>query len=241
MNNPIVQQVDNEFIFIVAISVFFLLLITVAMIYFVIRYRKSKNPVSSNITGNTTLEVLWTVIPLVLVLLIFYYGWAGFKTMRDVPPDAMTIKVTARMWRWSFEYPNKKQTDSVLYVPLNKPIKAEIHSLDVNHSFYIPAYRIKEDAIPGRTNYMWFLPNKLGDYDILCAEYCGLNHSYMRGKVVVMSEHDFYAWLNAPNPQDTLKTKTDSLKTVLSVDSLKTVTKETKKDSIQTIKKDTIK
>jgi cytochrome c oxidase subunit 2 len=242
MNNPIVQQVDNEFIFIVAISVFFLLLITVAMIYFVIRYRKSKNPVASNITGNTTLEVLWTVIPLVLVLLIFYYGWAGFKTMRDIPPDALTVKVTARMWRWSFEYPNGKQSDSLLYVPVGKPIKCEIRSLDVNHSFYIPAYRTKEDAIPGRTNHMWFLPDKLGSYDILCAEYCGLNHSYMRGKVVVMSEHDFYEWLNAPNPQDTLKTKTDSLRTVLpAVDSLKTVTKETKRESVKTTKKNTIK
>ena len=109
MNNPIVQEVDNEFILIVAISVFFLLLITVAMIYFVIRYRKSRNPVASNITGNTTLEVLWTVIPLALVMLIFYYGWAGFKTMRDTPEDAMTVKVTARMWRWSFEYSNGNQ------------------------------------------------------------------------------------------------------------------------------------
>jgi cytochrome c oxidase subunit 2 len=238
MNNPIVQQVDNEFILTVAISVFFLLLITVAMIYFVIRYRKSKNPVASNITGNTTLEVLWTIIPLALCLLIFYYGWAGFKTMRNVPSDALTIKVTARMWRWSFEYPNKKQSDSLLYVPLNKPIKCEIQSLDVNHSLYMPAYRIKEDAIPGRTNYLWFLPNELGDYDILCAEYCGLNHSYMRGKVIVLPEDEFNKWLNTPNPQDTVKVKSDSLKTTAPpADSLKQVTNETKKDSVKTPKK----
>lgn len=237
--NPIVQQVDNEFILVVAISVFFLLLVSIAMIYFVIRYRKSKNPVSSNITGNTTLEVLWTIIPLALVLLIFYYGWAGFKTMREVPSDAMTVKVTARMWRWSFEYPNKKQSDSVLYVPLNKPIKCEIQSMDVNHSLYMPAFRIKEDAIPGRTNYLWFLPDRLGEFDILCAEYCGLNHSYMRGHVVVMTENEFYTWLNAPNPQDTVKIKTDSLKTTMTPpDTLKPVTKETRKDSSKTTKKE---
>lgn len=212
MNNPIVQEVDNEFILIVAISVFFLLLVTIAMIYFVVRYRKSKNPVASNITGNTTLEVVWTVIPLALVLLIFWYGWVGFKTMRDVPSDAMTVKVTARMWRWSFEYDNNKQTDSLLYVPLNKPVKLEINSVDVNHSLYIPAYRVKEDAVPGRTNYLWFLPHELGEYEILCAEYCGLNHAYMQGRVVVIPENEFNKWLIEPNPGDTIKTglpKTD--------------------------------
>jgi len=237
MNNPIVQEVDNAFILIVAISVFFLLLVTVAMIYFVVRYRKQKNPVASNITGNTTLEVVWTVIPLALVLLIFWYGWVGFKTMREVPSDAMTVKVTGRMWRWSFEYENKKQSDSVLYVPLNKPIKMEINSVDVNHSFYIPAYRVKEDAIPGRINYLWFLPNQLGEYEILCAEYCGLNHSYMLGKVVVLPENEFNKWLIAPNPQDTIKTglpKTDSLKILTPpIDSMKI---GTRKDSLKPAK-----
>jgi len=236
MNNPIVQEVDNAFILIVAISVFFLLLVTVAMIYFVVRYRKSKNPVASNITGSTTLEVLWTVIPLALVLLIFWYGWVGFKTMRDVPSDAMTIKVTARMWQWSFEYENKKQTDSLLYVPLNKPIKLEINSIDVNHSLYIPAYRVKEDAIPGRTNYLWFLPNELGEYEILCAEYCGLSHAYMQGRVIVLPENEFNKWLISPDPKDTIKTSLpDSLKTsMLQGDSLKT--SGNKKDTLKTVK-----
>jgi cytochrome c oxidase subunit 2 len=238
MNNPIVQEVDNEFILIVAISAFFLLLITIAMIYFVIRYRKSRNPVASNITGNTTLEVLWTVIPLALCLLIFYYGWAGFKTMRNTPSNALTIKVTAQMWRWSFDYPNGKHTDSLLYVPLGKPIKCEIRSLDVNHSFYIPTYRTKEDAIPGRTNHMWFLPNKIGRFDILCAEYCGLHHAYMRGKVIVMPIDEFNKWLNAP---DTTKTKTDSLNAITPPgDSLKPGTTKLK-DTTKTLKKDTLK
>lgn len=235
MNNPIVQEVDNEFILIVAISVFFLLLVTIAMIYFVVRYRKSKNPVASNITGNTTLEVVWTIIPLALVLLIFWYGWVGFKTMRDVPSDAMTVKVTARMWRWSFEYDNNKQTDSLLYVPLNKPVKLEINSVDVNHSLYIPAYRVKEDAVPGRTNYLWFLPHELGEYEILCAEYCGLNHAYMQGRVVVIPENEFNKWLIEPNPGDTIKTglpKTDSLKTIAPPgDTLKTA--GNKKDTLK--------
>ncbi|MGH2574700.1 MAG: cytochrome c oxidase subunit II, partial [Ignavibacteria bacterium] len=217
MEPRIVTEVDNIFILIVSISVFFLLLITVAMIYFVIRYRKKKHPVAENITGNTTLEIVWTVIPLILVMLIFYYGWVGFKTMRNVPPDAMTVKVTGKMWLWSFEYENTKKSDSLLYVPVGRPIKMEINSADVIHSFYLAAFRIKEDAIPGRTNYLWFHPLNLGEYDIVCAEYCGMNHSYMLGKLIVLPEDKFKEWVSQlPPPPDTLKA--DSLKIGVKLD-----------------------
>jgi cytochrome c oxidase subunit 2 len=229
MQNPIQNQVDNIFIFIVAISVFFLLLITAAMIYFIFRYSRKRNPVPSNITGNTTLEVLWTVIPTILVLAIFYYGLVGFNNMRNPPADSMIIQVTARMWMWSFEYPNKKKTDTLLYVPVGKPIKAEIHSVDVNHSFYIPAYRVKEDAVPGRTNYMWFYPDEVGEYWIECAEYCGLNHSYMHGKVIVMSRDEFDKWYNQP-PPDTTKTSTIS---VTDTSKIKVDTVKSTKDTIK--------
>lgn len=200
--NPVAHEVDNIFIFIVGISVVLLLGVTFAMIYLVIKYRSKKHPKSENITGNTTLEVVWTVIPLILVLAMFYYGWQGFKLMRNVPPDAMTVKVTGRMWKWSFEYENKKTSDT-LYVPVGKPVKMDIQSADVNHSFYIPSFRIKEDAVPGRTNYLWFLPNEKGTYDVMCAEYCGMNHSYMLTKIVAVPEDEFTKWL----------TKTDTLKT----------------------------
>lgn len=221
MQNITANQVDSLFIYIIAICVFFLLLVTGFMIYFVFKYSKKRNPIPTNITGNTTLEVLWTVIPTILVLSIFYYGLIGFNVMRNPPADAMVIQVTARMWQWSFEYPNKKKTDTLLYLPVGKPVKFEIHSMDVNHSFYVPAFRVKEDAIPGKTNYMWFLPDKVGEYWIECAEYCGLNHSYMRGKVIVMSTDDYYKWYNEPamdttktiQPKvDTSKVKTDTMK-----------------------------
>lgn len=202
-------NIDNTFILIVIISAALLLTVTITMVYFMFRYSKKRNPKAGNITGNTTMEVLWTLIPLVLVMIIFFSGWNDFKLMRSVPADAMTIKVTARMWMWSFQYPNGKATDTVLYVPQNKPIKMEIHSVDVNHSFYLPAFRVKEDAIPGRTNYMWFYPDQQGEFTITCAEYCGMGHSFMQGKLVVMPEDKFNEWLNA-KPPDTLKT--DSLK-----------------------------
>lgn len=199
------NQVDNIFILIISISLFFLLIVAASMVYFVIKYNRKKHPVASNITGNTTLEILWTVIPLILVMIIFYYGWSGFRSMRDVPPDAMVIKVTGKQWIWSFEYDNKKTTDSNLYVPAGKPIKMEIRSNDVNHSFYLPDFRIKEDAVPGRVNYLWFYPAKEGQYQIMCAEYCGLNHAYMLGKLIVMPQDKFWQWYSIPMPADTTK------------------------------------
>lgn len=216
--NQVATQVDNIFIFIVVISIFFLLLITGAMIYFVVRYRAVRHPNAENITGNTTLEVVWTVVPLILVMAMFFYGLEGFNNMRNVPPDALVVKVTGRMWVWNYEYKNGKKSDT-LYVPLGKPIKLELESVDVIHSFYIPAYRVKEDAVPGRTNYMWFNPTQLGMYDVFCAEYCGINHSYMLSKVVVLKEEEFEDWskrIPVTEKTDTIKvqpSKMDTLKT----------------------------
>lgn len=189
-----VQGVDLTFYIILGASVFLLVSITTVMIYFVIRYRRKKNPQASNIQGNTKLEIIWTAIPLGLVLVMFYFGWLGFKPMRNVPKDAIPIKGIGQMWAWSFEYENGKKSPE-LVVPLNKPVKINLSSLDVIHSLYIPAFRIKEDAVPGRDNYMWFIAQDTGEYNIFCAEYCGDRHSYMLSKVKVLPEADYNAWL----------------------------------------------
>jgi cytochrome c oxidase subunit II len=249
--NPIVELVDDSFIFIIAISVVLLLGITVAMIYFVFRYSEKNNPKpDQSITGSTTLEILWTVIPLLLVLAMFFYGYAGFKDMRNVPPNAMVVKVTGKMWFWHFEYPNKKTSDTLLYLPVGKDVKFELESVDVNHSFYVPAFRVKEDCIPGRTNYMWFHTSQVGVYDIECAEYCGLNHSYMLGKVIVLPENEYLAWVNKKDSVIKIDSvKMDSLKTVVpKTDSLKTTVTKTdttkapvnKKDTTRIVKKDSV-
>lgn len=191
--------VDFVFWFIVGVSLFFLILITFLMIFFIIRYNKKRHKKAVDIPGHTGLEILWTVIPTIIVLVMFYLGWKGFKFIRSVPENSMEVTVTARMWSWLFTYENGIQTDT-LYVPLHTPVKLLLNSQDVIHSFYIPAFRIKEDAVPGLQNYLWFEVKEAGDYDVLCAEYCGLRHAYMLTKVKALPEEDFKTWYATSAP-----------------------------------------
>ncbi len=188
-----VTTTDTAFAVIIGISMVFLIGITATMLWFVYRYNRKRNPVATQIHGSNTLEVIWTVIPTILVLVMFFYGWKGYAPMRNAPDDAMKIRATARMWSWLFEYENGIKTDT-LYVPVNKAVSLDLISVDVIHSLYIPAFRVKEDMVPGKTNKMWFVGQKEGAYELFCTEYCGLSHSYMFTEVVVMSEDEFAAW-----------------------------------------------
>jgi len=189
-----VEGVDLSFVIILGASIFFLVGITIVMIYFVFKYRKKNNPKASHIHGNNKLEIIWTVIPTILVLIMFYFGWMGYKPMREVPDDAIPINVYGQMWSWSYEYENGKISDK-LVVPLDKPVKLNLISRDVVHSFYIPAFRIKEDVVPGANNYMWFIGQEEGSYNVFCAEYCGERHAYMLSTVEVIPEVEYLAWL----------------------------------------------
>ncbi len=195
-----IDSVDNAFIFIVVISGLLLLLITFLMVYFVFKYNRKKNVKAENIEGNIPLEITWTVIPVILTMGMFYLGWEGYVQFSNPPADAIPIKVTGQMWKWNFEYANGVKTDT-LYVPLNKAVKLELSSIDVNHSFYVPGLRLKQDAMPNRKNTIWFRADKLKWYDIACAEYCGLQHSYMYTKVIVMPEKDFTFWLDTKSKE----------------------------------------
>jgi len=125
---------------------------------------------------------------------MFYFGYVAFSPQRIVPKDAMPVKVISKMWAWSFEYEGGKES-AILVVPINKPVKLNLTSLDVIHSLYISAFRIKEDCVPGKDNYMWFIGEREGEYNILCTEYCGLRHSYMESKVRVVPEDEYRKWL----------------------------------------------
>jgi cytochrome c oxidase subunit II len=186
-------RVDAVFLYIVALCVAFLVLITFLMVYFVIKYSKKRHPRGEDIEGHAWLEIVWTVLPTVLFLTMFYYGWTNFDYMRSAPREAMVITATARQWAWSFDYPNGKRTTE-LVLALNKPVRVELRSLDVIHGFYVPAFRVKEDVVPGRQNYTWFTPTMLGSYDIECTVICGVNHANMLAKALVVPVSDFEKW-----------------------------------------------
>jgi cytochrome c oxidase subunit 2 len=191
-----VTTTDTAFAVIIGISVIFLVGITATMLWFVYRYNKKRNPVATQIHGSNTLEIVWTVIPTILVLIMFFYGWSGYSPMKKAPEDAMKVRATARMWSWLFEYENGIKTDT-LYIPVNKAVALDLISVDVIHSLYIPAFRVKEDMVPGKTNKMWFIGQKEGDYELFCTEYCGLSHSYMFTEVKVLPQLEFDDWYAA--------------------------------------------
>jgi len=188
--------VDTAFAIILGISLFFLIGITAIIITFIFKYNKKKNPVASEIEGSNKLEIIWTIIPLILVIFMFWLGWSSYIPMRKVPADAMKVKVTAQMWSWRFEYENGRIEDT-LFVPVNKAVRLDMVSVDVIHSLYIPAFRIKEDVVPGKDNFMWFKSLVPGAYDLFCAEYCGLRHSYMGTVVEVVDQGTFDKWYAA--------------------------------------------
>lgn len=190
-----VEGVDKAFIVIFGISLVFLVGITALMIYFVIRYRRKKNPKAQQVNDSNWLEITWTVIPFILVMIMFYYGYKGFTPMRNVPDNAITIKAIGYMWDWRFEYEGGKEYNELI-VPINQAIKLELVSLDVIHSLYIPAFRVKEDMVPGKDDqYLWFEAQKEGVYEVLCAEYCGLRHSFMETKARVVPREEYDRWL----------------------------------------------
>jgi len=186
--------VDKTFLLILGTSLLMLIAVTATMIWFVIRYSRKRNPVPSQIEGSVILEALWTIIPTIMVMIMFFSGWAGFKVMRDIPEDSMVVDVHARKWSWLFEYENGVQSD-VLVVPLNRNVKLNLFSSDVIHSFYVPAFRLKEDCVPGYDNVAWFKAIEEGEYNLFCAEYCGDQHSNMITKVKVIEESSFSDWL----------------------------------------------
>jgi cytochrome c oxidase subunit 2 len=198
------RVVDNVFLYILLICVFLLGLITFLMVYFVIRYRREKHPRPADIEGSTWLEITWTVIPTLIVLTMFYYGLTGFAFLKKVPEGAMVVKVIARQWSWLFQYENGIQ-DIRLTVPVGKPVKLLLTSQDVIHGFYAPAFRIKQDVVPGMTNTLWFQPTEVGTFDVLCTQYCGLEHSHMLTKIVALPQEEFTKWYQGKKEEVALK------------------------------------
>ena len=187
------EVVDQVFFYILTITVFLLGLITFLMVYFVIRYQKKRNPHPSDIHENIWLEIIWTVVPTLLVLTMFYYGLTGFNFLKKAPADSLKVKVIARQWSWLFEYENGMKS-AELKVPVGKPVKLSLTSQDVIHGFYAPAFRIKQDVVPGMTNTLWFQSTGVGTFDVFCTQYCGLQHAKMVTKIKVLPAEAFDQW-----------------------------------------------
>ena len=180
--------VDRVFWVIFGLSAFFFLLIVAFLVYFVLRYRNNRNVLPA--FESVHLEIAWTVIPFVLVIGIFYLGWKAFVLQRAVPEQAFELQVNARQWLWEFRTPDVQVSVNRVVIPADTPVKVILSSSDVIHSFYVPAFRMKMDAVPGRYTYAWF-EAKPGTYTVLCAEYCGAAHSRMLATLEVVPKEEY--------------------------------------------------
>jgi cytochrome c oxidase subunit II len=188
-------EIDWLFNFIMAICIFFFLLILFLLVLFgwLYRYREGYDPGEAP-KHSTALELTWTFVPTVIMVVIFYYGFKDFMHMSVVPPNSYEIVVSARMWSYTFRYPNG-HVDNVLHIPANTPVSFVLSSDDVIHGFYIPAFRVKKDDVPGRYNKIWVVATVAGTYDIYCTQFCGQDHSKMRAQCIVQDPDEFRGWL----------------------------------------------
>ena len=200
----VVQEVDRAFMIIGGMCLVMLVAITAVMVYFAFKYRRSVRREAAQIEGHLLLEITWIVIPTLMAFYMFFVGMKGFRMMREVPPNATVIEVTGQQWFWKVYYPDEDITATVredkkveVHLPVGQPVKFALTSnlSDVLHSFYLPDFRIKEDCIPGQETYIWINPDKIGKYNIFCAEYCGKDHSRMGGELIVESQEDYDAWV----------------------------------------------
>jgi cytochrome c oxidase subunit 2 len=199
---------DIDFVYYVTLGIcaFFFVLITGILGFSVLKWRRRTpdQPPASQVTHNTVLEVIWTVIPLIIVMVLFAWGWKGALDMTVAPADALPYEVTGRQWSWSIKHPGETDMESIneMWVPVGKPVKLTMHSADVLHAFFVPAFRTKRDVIPGRKQMIWFQATTLGSYPIFCAEYCGKDHSYMLGTVHVVDGETFASKPWRKRPED---------------------------------------
>lgn len=191
----IAKQVDNLYGFLLVVSFVSCAILIGGMIYFAVKYkRRSQNDKTPYITHDIRLEILWSVVPLIIFLMVFGWGWMIYHEMREMPKNALEIQVTGKQWSWTAEYKNGVRATDVV-VPVNRDVKLILASEDVIHSFYVPSFRIKQDAVPGRYTALWFKAEKLGEFHVFCTEYCGTSHSGMITRLKVVSQEEFDKWL----------------------------------------------
>jgi len=190
-------HIDALMIFIIATCAFFAAGITAAVILFFFKYkRKEAGEVGVPIHGNALLETTWIVIPLFIAMGMFAWGAVVYVDFRSTPKDTLDIYVVGKQWMWKVQQPNGLREINELHVPVGRNVRLVLASEDVIHDFFVPAFRVKMDVVPGHYNTMWFRPTKPGRYHFFCAQYCGTNHAVMGGWVTVMEAQEYAAWLS---------------------------------------------
>jgi cytochrome c oxidase subunit II len=196
-------RVDALYFFLLGVAGFFSLLIAGLIVYYAIKFhRRTPDQIGAPIHGGMILEISWTVIPLLITMVIFVWGASVYYAMARPPDETLNIYVVGKQWMWKFQHLDGQREIDELHVPVGRAVKLMITSEDTIHSFYVPAFRIKKDAVPGRYNVAWFQATKTGTFHLFCAEYCGTEHSRMIGRVVVMEPEEYQVWLaGGPAPE----------------------------------------
>jgi len=194
--SKIAPQMDALYFFMVLVSLIGLTIVILLVTTFSILYSKGRHPVAVQIEGSTLLEATWTIIPLGLFLVMFVWGALLYFRIYNPPANSMNIYVVGKQWMWKAEHPGGEHEINALHVPTGRAIQLTIISQDVFHSFSIPAFRVKREAIPGRYTTVWFEPTVPGTYHLFCTQYCGTEHSHMIGEVVVLTPKDYQKWLD---------------------------------------------
>ena len=203
--SSVAQQIDYLYWALVGVSAAMLLIIFLPMIFFLFKYRRGKQADRSPAhLPQTTLEVTWTVIPLLLMMGMFAWGANLYFTVERPPPGALEINVVGKQWMWKIQHPEGNREINELHVPVGRIIKLTLASQDVIHSLFLPNFRIKQDVVPGRYTTEWFTANRVGAFYLFCSEFCGTQHSGMRGRVVVMEPAAYEQWLINGQPGSTL-------------------------------------
>ena len=190
------ERVDLLYYFLIILSTVITVVILSVMGFLAVRYRRIEgHERESHALEHPLLEIIWTIIPGIALLAIFVWGTKLYADYQRAPESAMQIDVVGKQWMWKIQHPSGVREVNNLHIPVGQPIRINLTSQDVLHDFYVPAFRVKNDAIPGRFSSLWFEPTRVGTYYIFCAEFCGTEHSMMRGKVTVMEQADYVEWL----------------------------------------------
>jgi cytochrome c oxidase subunit 2 len=199
------ESIDHLYFYLLLVSAVFSILIFTLVIVFAVKYRRRPERLHATPTGqNVPLEIAWMAIPLGLCMVMFFWGARLYTALYRPPSDALDVYVVAKQWMWKLQHAEGASEINELHVPVGRPIRLTMTSQDVIHSFFVPAFRVKQDVLPNRYTTLWFQATRPGEYHLFCAEYCGTKHSGMTGRVVVMGEHEYQAWLSGGISQGSL-------------------------------------